>query len=33
MDNQLFGAGKDDFKKSMGSVIEFKTGTGKGRNP
>jgi hypothetical protein len=33
MDNQLFNAGKDDFKKSMGSVIEFKTGTGKGRNP
>jgi hypothetical protein len=32
MDNELFAAGKDDFIKTMGSVIFIKTGTSKGRN-
>jgi len=33
MDNQLFSAGKSDFMKLMGTVIQIKTGTSKGRNP
>jgi len=32
MDNELFAAGKDDFIKTMGSVILIKTGTSIGRN-
>jgi hypothetical protein len=32
MDNKLFGPGKDDFIKAMGSVIQFKKGTNKGRS-
>ena len=31
MDNKLFGPGKDDFIKAMGSVIQFTKGTSKGR--
>ncbi len=32
MDRDLFSHGKDDFKKVMGKVIQFKVGTGKDRN-
>lgn len=33
MDKDLFAHGKDNFKKEMSNVIEFKAGTGKDRTP
>jgi len=32
MDKSLFASGQDEFNTAMGKVIQFKTGTGKGRN-
>lgn len=32
MDNKLFAAGYDDFIRAMSTVIQFKQGTGNGRN-
>jgi hypothetical protein len=32
MDNKLFSAGKDEFKKVMKTVVQLKVGTGKDRN-
>ena len=32
MDSKLFSSGYDDFKSAAGKVVQFKLGTGKGRN-